>query len=134
MGNVYEAHDAALDRLVAVKVLRPHVAQEPAFVDRFFREARAAARVSHPNLVHVYFVGRDSLDRAFFSMEVVPGKTLDEFVARGCAFLRLLRRCADPANPVRNLVDPAAPRPAKRGTRCLHFRGSSASLRRRRHA
>lgn len=80
MGTVYEANDEALDRSVAVKVLKARIAEEPAFVDRFFREARAAARVNHPNLVHVYFVGRDVGGRAFFSMEVVLGKTLEEYV------------------------------------------------------
>ena len=57
MGTVYLAYDTALDRLVAVKVLRSEVAGDPDLVDRFVREARAAARVSHPNLTHVYFVG-----------------------------------------------------------------------------
>ena len=57
MGTVHLAHDTALDRPVALKVLRPEVAGEPELVERFVREARAAARVSHPNLTHVHFVG-----------------------------------------------------------------------------
>lgn len=80
MGIVYEAHDTALDRAVAVKVLRERIAGDPAIVDRFFREARAAARVTHPNLVHIYFVGKQD-DRPFFAMELVPGETLEQVVA-----------------------------------------------------
>jgi uncharacterized RDD family membrane protein YckC len=83
MGIVYEADDTALDRLVAVKVLRERIAGDPAIVDRFTREARAAARVNHPNLIHIYFVGRQG-DRPFFAMELVPGETLEQAVtARG---------------------------------------------------
>jgi uncharacterized RDD family membrane protein YckC len=81
MGTVYRAHDTALDRTVAVKVLRPGVACDPAVVDRFVREARAAARVNHPNLTHIYFVGQSGGHR-FFAMEYVDGPTLDAAVAR----------------------------------------------------
>ena len=59
MGTVYRSYDTALDRDVAVKVLRARLAQDPAVVERFVREARAAARVNHPNLTHVYFVGSE---------------------------------------------------------------------------
>jgi len=79
MGTVYRARDEGLDRTVAVKVLRPAVGGMTVRVDRFFREARAAARVSHPNLTHVYFVGGDGSYR-FFAMEYVHGKDLSELV------------------------------------------------------
>jgi uncharacterized RDD family membrane protein YckC len=83
MGTVYLAHDTALDRPVAVKVLRPEVAGDPSLVDRFVREARAAARVSHPNLTHVHFVG-ESEGRPWFAMEHCPGTTLEgALAARG---------------------------------------------------
>ncbi len=79
MGTVYDAHDTALDRRVAVKVLRTEVAADETTVARFVREARAAARVSHPNLAHVYFVGTEGT-RHFFAMEYLPGRTLEQAV------------------------------------------------------
>ena len=51
MGAVYKARQPGLDRLVAVKILPPEVGQDPAFAERFTREARALARLSHPNIV-----------------------------------------------------------------------------------
>ncbi len=79
MGTVYRARDEGLDRTVAVKVLRPAVSGMTVRVDRFFGEARAAARVSHPNLTHVYYVGGEGSHR-FFAMEYVTGRSLDEVV------------------------------------------------------
>ena len=79
MGTVYLARDTALERPVAVKVLHEKISSEPDIVRRFEREARAAARVTHRNLTHVYFVG-DERDRHFFVMEYVPGETLHEHV------------------------------------------------------
>ena len=79
MGTVYRARDEGLDRTVAVKVLRPAVTGMTVRVDRFFREARAAARVSHPNLTHVYYVGGDGSHR-FFAMEYVPGRSLQQIL------------------------------------------------------
>jgi uncharacterized RDD family membrane protein YckC len=81
MGVVYEARDTSLDRTVAVKVLDPRLAQDPAIVARFEREARAAARRNHPNLAHVYFVGSDG-DTHYFAMEHVPGENLEDYVAK----------------------------------------------------
>jgi tRNA A-37 threonylcarbamoyl transferase component Bud32 len=79
MGRVYRARDEGLDRTVAVKVLRPGTTRMSMRVDRFFREARAAARVNHPNLCHVYYVGGDGSYR-FFAMEYVHGRSLDEYL------------------------------------------------------
>jgi uncharacterized RDD family membrane protein YckC len=86
MGTVYRAHDTSLDRDVAVKVLRSRLAEDPAVVDRFVREARAAARVNHPNLTHIYFVGDadgtvSGARTSFFAMEYVPGATFEQDVA-----------------------------------------------------
>src|SRR5262249_6790722 len=54
MGAVYKARQTKLDRLVAVKILPPEVARDPAFAERFLREARALARLNHPQIVTVY--------------------------------------------------------------------------------
>ena len=57
MGTVYQGYDPALDRWVAVKVLAPHLLWQQEFVERFLREARAAARLKHPNIVTIDFSG-----------------------------------------------------------------------------
>ncbi len=83
MGTVYRAYDEGLDRVVAVKVLRRGVSEALSREDRFFREARAVARLSHPHLAHVYFVGSDGSYR-FFAMEYIEGRSLQEVLdARG---------------------------------------------------
>jgi eukaryotic-like serine/threonine-protein kinase len=80
MGSVYRAVDDNLGRPVAVKVLRRELVDEPAFLERFRREARAAAAVSHPGVAGVYDYGE--LDgRAFIVMELVEGETLAERIA-----------------------------------------------------
>jgi serine/threonine protein kinase len=60
MGAVYKARQKELDRLVAVKILPPEVSADPAFAERFTREARALARLSHAHIVAVYDFGRTS--------------------------------------------------------------------------
>jgi serine/threonine-protein kinase len=75
MASVYLATDTRLDRRVAVKVLHAHLAGDHETLARFQREARAAARLSHPNVVAVYDQGTDG-DRPFLVMEFVPGATL----------------------------------------------------------
>jgi eukaryotic-like serine/threonine-protein kinase len=84
MAEVYLATDRVLDRPVAVKVLGGWLADDDAFVERFRREALAAARLSHPNLVAVYDAGADDGTR-FIVMEHVPGETLAAALARGGA-------------------------------------------------
>ncbi|MGH7199715.1 MAG: serine/threonine-protein kinase, partial [Planctomycetaceae bacterium] len=75
MGAVYKARQPTLDRLVAVKVLPPEVGRDPAFAERFTREARTLARLSHPNIVTVYDFGEaDGL--FYFIMEYVDGVNL----------------------------------------------------------
>ena len=77
MASVYVALDERLDREVALKVMRPSLAADETFVSRFRREARSAARLSHPNVVAVYDQGEDE-GRMFLAMELVTGHTLRE--------------------------------------------------------
>ena len=82
MGEVYLATDLALDRPVAIKVLPAALARDPVRRDRMIREARAQARVSHPNVGHIYFIGEE-LGRLYFAMEFVAGETVADRIARG---------------------------------------------------
>jgi uncharacterized RDD family membrane protein YckC len=82
MGEVYLATDLALDRPVAIKVLPEGLARDPVRRDRMIREARAQARVSHPNVGHIYFIGEE-LGRLYFAMEFVAGETVADRIARG---------------------------------------------------
>jgi len=83
MASVYLAHDRELDRPVAIKVLADNLASDPIFRERFLREARMAARLSHPNIVQVYDAGEDD-GRPFIVMEYVEGPTLaDELREHG---------------------------------------------------
>jgi len=77
MATVYLALDTRLDREVALKVMRPGLAGDETFVSRFRREARSAARLSHPNVVAVFDQGEDD-GNIFLAMEYVPGQTLRE--------------------------------------------------------
>jgi eukaryotic-like serine/threonine-protein kinase len=81
MAAVYQAHDAELDRPVAIKVLAEHLASDEAFRERFLREARMAAKLSHPNVVHVYDQGQED-GRPFIVMEYVEGVTLADELRR----------------------------------------------------
>ncbi len=99
MGAVYKARQKELDRLVAVKVLPPEVAHDPAFAERFTREARALARLSHPNIVTVHDFGRTSVlppagstevgaavaegGLFYFIMEYVEGVNLRQAIQSG---------------------------------------------------
>jgi serine/threonine-protein kinase len=78
MGSVYEATDSALERRVAVKVIREDRLGGPEVAQRFHREARAAAAFAHPNVVTVYDYGVEAGTRAFLVMELLEGATLRE--------------------------------------------------------
>jgi tRNA A-37 threonylcarbamoyl transferase component Bud32 len=82
MGAVYQARQTKLDRLVAVKILPPEVARDPAFAERFTREAQALARLNHPNIVTVYDFG-DVDGLYFFTMEFVDGHNLRDLLQAG---------------------------------------------------
>jgi uncharacterized RDD family membrane protein YckC len=79
MGAVYYGRDASLDRPVAIKVLAPEIAHDPEVVARFEREARAQARLRHPNVAQIYFIGEDR-GFHFFVMEYLEGPGLDSLL------------------------------------------------------
>lgn len=79
MGVVYKAHERALRRTVALKVLPSNISADIAFVKRFEREARFAASLNHPNIVSIYTVGKYE-DIRYISMEYVKGKTLTALI------------------------------------------------------
>jgi eukaryotic-like serine/threonine-protein kinase len=80
MAEVYRGHDPVLNRTVAIKILLSQWARDSSFVDRFRREAQAAARLNHPNIVAVYDSGADG-DTQWIVMEFIEGRTLHEFLA-----------------------------------------------------
>src|SRR5437016_10182929 len=75
MGMVYKARQPQLDRFVALKILLPELSGDPAFAERFTREAKSLARLNHPNIVGVYDFGRTG-DFYYFVMEYVDGMNL----------------------------------------------------------
>jgi hypothetical protein len=81
MSSVYRARDTVLERWVALKVLHEHFSVDPEYVERFRREARAIARLNHPNIVTVIDRGEFG-DRQFIVFEHVPGENLKEVVER----------------------------------------------------
>jgi serine/threonine-protein kinase len=80
--TVYRAWDAMLEREVALKLLHPHMATNADIRRRFLAEARALARLRHPNIVVVHEVG-EADGRSFFTMELIEGRTLAAIGARG---------------------------------------------------
>ena len=76
-GIVYLAQQIVLERMVACKILLPEATEEPGYVEVFFREARNAAKLSHPNVVQALDVGEEN-GCCYFIMEYVPGKTLED--------------------------------------------------------
>ena len=82
MASIYSAIDTRLDRKVAVKIMHPHLAQDEAFVNRFIREAKAAAALTHPNAVSVQDQGwnTNGVPAVFIVMEMVEGHTLREYL------------------------------------------------------
>jgi serine/threonine-protein kinase len=86
MGEVYLAHDGVLERDVALKVLRSQYAGDEEFAERFRREARSAASLSHPNIVQVYDRGEAEDGTSYIAMEYVPAGTLKEQIVRRGSF------------------------------------------------
>ena len=81
MGIVFLARDVALDRPVAIKLLPPALGLAPALRERFLREARTAARLSHPNIVPIHLV-EERGDLVYFIMAYVDGESLGEAIHR----------------------------------------------------
>src|SRR4051794_10086444 len=81
MAEVYLARDLLLDRPVALKVLFPELSADPSFVERFRREAQAAANLNHPNIVSIYDWGEEGTTY-FIVMEYVDGPTLRDVLRR----------------------------------------------------
>ncbi len=80
MGTVYKAKHEALDKLVCVKILSPELAKDQRNIEFFLREARSAAKLEHPNIVHIYNFGQEN-GTYFIVMSYVEGKSLQDMVA-----------------------------------------------------
>jgi serine/threonine-protein kinase len=84
MASVYKARQLSLDRIVALKILPKRLSEDPAFVERFYKEGRAAAKLSHNNIVQAIDVG-EHLGYHYFVMEYVDGQTIyDALAERRC--------------------------------------------------
>lgn len=81
MATVYRAYDSALNRYVAIKVMRRVYGEDPKFAERFLREARAAARLNHPNVVQIYSCSEEK-GQPYIVMELVAGEELDQKIKR----------------------------------------------------
>ena len=94
MGEVYKARDTRLDRIVAIKVLPDNLAADPEFRERFDREAKAVAALTHPHICALYDVGHQD-GNAYLVMEYLEGNTLGRSVGQRSAV-------AGPGPPLRD--------------------------------
>ncbi len=83
MAVVYEAFDTVLERRVAIKYFQTHLLREPVLVERFRREALAAAKIVHPNVVAIHDIGEGDDARPFMVMEFVDGPTIAKLLGAG---------------------------------------------------
>jgi WD40 repeat protein len=98
MGVVYEAEQISLGRRVALKVFPFHAVGDPKSLERFHREAKAAARLHHTNIVPVYEVGREG-DVSFYAMQLIRGSALEQVIDE-------LTRLRQPRSGGRRMVEP----------------------------
>jgi serine/threonine protein kinase len=82
MGEVYRAQQESLGRVVALKILSPELTSDRSFVEKFVKEARAAGKLNHPNVVHVHEVTEEN-GLYFFSMELIEGGSVQDLVSKG---------------------------------------------------
>ncbi len=82
MATVFKAHEQSLNRVVALKVLHPSLAENEEYIKRFKREAQSAAKLNHPNIVHIYSIGEDK-GQHFFAMELIKGDSLADYKRSG---------------------------------------------------
>ena len=101
MGAVYKAADQVLRRFVAIKMLHPAVAQRPASVERFQREARAAAAIGHPNIIDILDFGVDG--QPYMVMEYLRGRSLSQVISAETA-LSVPRACSIAAHALAGLA------------------------------
>jgi len=80
-GIVYRARDPIINRMVALKVMSNSVAENPDFLQRFYREAQSAGSLQHPNIITIYDMGNED-GTPFMAMELVEGQTLDDLISR----------------------------------------------------
>ncbi len=105
MATVFKAHESSLNRMVALKVLSPHLSEDTDFIKRFQREAQAAAQLNHPHIVQIYAIGEEQ-GMHFFSMEYIKGETLAQIIkkekqlplARAIAVVRQVAEALDQAH------------------------------------
>jgi serine/threonine protein kinase len=79
MGTVFRALEPALERYVAIKVLRPEYASNPNYVQYFQEEARAVAALRHPNIIPIFYIGQEG-NVVFFSMSYIEGETFENWI------------------------------------------------------
>jgi hypothetical protein len=84
MGVVYRARDPFINRLVALKTITTGVADDPALLERFYREAQSAGGLQHPNIVTIYDMG-EAGDLPYIAMELIEGENLEQVIARRAA-------------------------------------------------
>ena len=90
MGVVYRARDPIINRLVALKTITTGVADDPAMLQRFYREAQSAGGLQHPNIVTIYDMG-EAASFPYIAMELVEGENLEQLIARRSAFPTTLK-------------------------------------------